>query len=296
MPFAGTFQSLNFNDNLVLSNVLEDISFTSGATYNYGWSSIRCIWVKPNNGTRLWLGKRDGDGTMYGYKMNTAWDIDDLKYDSRLNVDSHGVRHEDFSMSADGVYALATTESTATEPTGIVRVLASTSYQPGGNSISTYRFAQAPFNDSTTYSGALDALCGYNDNGYKAVCFASNGAGVTVSLASDTTPNNIKTTNIVNLHGASVVPSGCVILYDGQKMLTASRFNEQLHEFNFGTPYDISTLSYVKSVSVGSYGISNLTAMWTDKDDPYTSGIWVVSSNNTRVYKLNVNGSKYVPS
>jgi hypothetical protein len=300
MPFSGTFQSLNKNDNLVLSNVLDDISFTSGQIVEFDETvyNIQSLWLKPTNGKKLWIGYRGSGDRMRYYTSSSKWDASSFSY-AGSSWDTNSTRHEDFSMSPDGAYALVSTDKGSSTPIGIVRITTTTNNEPSGSSKTTYRFAQAPFNDTSTYTNANDAICGYYDGGYKALCIADDGWAATIALGSDTTPNTIKKIDIGSLKSAANSCKGCVILYDGQKLLTCSGSNEELHEFNYGTPYDISTLTYVKSIDLknevsGITGLNGLSALWTDRDDPYTSGIWIVSNSNGKVVKLNVNGSKYV--
>lgn len=297
MPFSGTFQSLNVNGNLVLNDVLNNITFTSGQSFEHGRSSIRSLWVQPGNGRNIWLGERGGNNDLYGYTSSSAWDISSVSDNSSLTVNSRAIRPRDFSMSPDGVYALSTTDKSGTdEPIGIKRVTASTAYRPGGDAATTYRFAQEPFNNTSKYTGATDAICGYyKGTTYRALCIANDGQAATVKLTTDTTPNTIDSKKIGNLHSAATFCKGCVILYDGQKLLTCSGDNQQIHEFDFGTAYDITTLSYVQSVALLDLvpDITSTEAIWTDKDDPYTTGIYIVSNGNSTLYRFNVNGSKY---
>lgn len=299
MPFSGTFQSLNANGNLVLNDVLNNITFTSGQSFEHERSSIRSLWVQPGNGRNIWLGERGGNNDLYGYTSSSAWDISSVSDNSSLTKNSEATRPCDFSMSPNGVYALSTTDLSGTDPIGIIRVTASTAYRPGGDAVRTYRFAQEPFNNTSKYTNATDAICGYYQGAtQRALCIANDGQAATVRLTTDTTPNTIDSKKIGNIHVAATDCSGCIILYDGQKLLTCSADNEQIHEFDFGTAYDITTLSYVQSVVLSDLApdVGNIEAMWTDKDDPYTTGIYIASRSDATLYRFNVNGTKFGPA
>lgn len=96
-------------------------------------------------------------------------------------------------------------------------------------------------------------------------------------------------------------PSGdltsCRVLFGGKKFLVASRGDNTIWEMDFGTPYDLSTLTYSGSkLNLGTSIIDELTGVWVYWRDPYKSGIWVCGADvsKNKVAHITLSGDKYV--
>lgn len=315
MPFSGTFQSLNKNYTFELNNVLNSISYGDNVNYRvpgvFEPTNIFAI-LHHSNFNRFFIFERRGANDVYGINYTgTQYKLTSSTTTSLNNEKDMVRRVEGASYSPDGkeLYVTGDLINVSAGITNITRY--DIKYIWAVDNVITqdgqFWFSQSPFNNPTTYDDGLPAICVYEDqndsNNKKCMCIAGNGQCVTIKLNSTGAVPNHQSRNLSSALGINNVV-GVQILYEGLRclILTSSgvlyELDYQTDDINSSNAYKLNSLRNVQSVNLKTLSggaLQNPQGFWCDRDDPYTSGIWVCDQTNYLVHQFNVNGNKYSP-
>jgi hypothetical protein len=316
MPFSGIFQSQNINSDLVLNNVLDDITYNTSVSFDITNSNItenlndiRGLLHRQSS-NRFFVFKRGGDDNLYGFNYTgtqyTLSGSTTVSYSDDRNIPTRAC---DACFSPDGTEMYVTGDLINIDEgiTNIRKYELDTIRTADGNRTVRpyYWFSNNPFKNTSIYNDALDAICMYrdqNDGDQKNImCIANNGVCVTIDVTSSGARNNIQNRDLGSDLGITNV-SGVIILYQGLRCLILNT-NGVLYECDYQTDdinstnaYKLSELRVVQSINLKTISGGLLVkpqSFWCLTDDPYTSGIWVVDEDTKKVHQFFVNGTKY---
>ena len=314
MPFSGTFQAQNKNVAIpVLNNVLANVTWNSSAWVNYYNNftapSMAGILHEPVSVStkNFYLIRQSRGGTVYGLSYSgTLFKLDKTTTTlTNLGISYFVTSAGDGSYSETGDKVFFTMRDEANgSRSSISELNLSVNWRifQGSSNGDVWYFSESPLNTFTsscnaiavfndpTASNAETAIVGQYKSFYKLRLPSGGGAQpfVQTSDRSSDLDGDIGSLNV---------------LYGGLRMLVMTG-NQDLIEYSFQTDgitnperrYNLDWLQKINTINVLSltnYKVTITNSLWCDRDDPYTSGIWVVDRSNRNIVQLDVNGTKY---
>jgi len=259
----------------------------STASYNQGFSVAtqetlpRGIRFKPD-GTKMFITGSDGD-EVNEYALSTAWDVSTASYSQNFSVSAQETFPQDLFFSDDGetMWILGSTGDDINQYTlSTAWDISTASYSQTSASLSTYEslpsalyiasdqkqlFIIGYYQDNIdSYLFGVKQLSIISEEGNSnSIVFSTDGtkmylmghAGDDINEYNLSTAWEVATATYsqkTSVGTQETTPQGLYIKPDGTALYVTGSTNASVYQYSLSTAWDISTLSYVRTLSVSS--------------------------------------------
>lgn len=235
------------------------------------------MFIKAD-GTKLYM-IGDSSNTVFQYSMTTAWDLSSLVYDTKLKSVAGEI------LTPQGVFF---------NPEGTIMYVSTN--EIALDSIFQYTLS-TPWDVSTASYATKSLDVSVEDNAPQSFFISSDGTKVfLIGTTGDavyqynlSTPWDISTgtysTNSLSIVEEDGNMQGIFIKDDGLTMFLVGLDNDKVHQYTFGTAWDLSTATYdsIASSAITQDGIP--VALWFN---PYGTKMYLLGVVNDAIYQYSL--------
>jgi len=220
-------------------------SFSQSFSVSAQQTGVQDLFFK-NDGTEMYIIGNSGN-RIQQYSLSTAWDISTASYTGFFNIGTQiaNTLSRGVFLKSDGTVAYMADG----EYDNIYSIDLSTAW-----SISTGSFNYPStdyFSVATEETVANDIY--FKDDGTKMYIIGANGDDVNEYLLSTAWAiHTASYTQSFSVTGQDTNPTGLFFKSDGAEMFICGNQSDSVHQYTLSTPWDISTASFTRSLSVSS--------------------------------------------